>query len=192
VDANELMENKQHPVDDKTWQGYRDALYRFILRRVDNAAIAEDIVQDVLVKAYIQRETLKEPSKLKPWLYQITRNAITDHYRRHKPMESLPQELPQETGEEEDRGKQELAQCMAPLLDTLPDTYRQALKLSELEGVKQQEVASRLDISLSGAKSRVQRGRRMLRDALLQCCRVELDHRGNAVDFEDGGICDCC
>lgn len=179
-------------IDDKTWQEYRDALYRFVLRRVDNAAAAEDIVQDVLLKAYTQQATLKEPSKLKPWLYQISRNAIIDYYRLHKPMESLPEELIHETEEDDERGKQELAQCMEPLLNTLPDTYSQAVKLSELDGAKQSEVASRLDISLSGAKSRVQRGRKMLRDALLQCCRVELDHRGYAVDFAEGDGRHCC
>jgi RNA polymerase sigma-70 factor (ECF subfamily) len=78
------------------------------------------------------------------------------------------------------------------LLDTLPEPYRQALRLVEFEGVKQREVASLLELSLSGAKSRVQRARKMLRDTLLKCCRVELDRRGRVVDYEAGEGCDDC
>jgi len=66
------------------WQAHRDALYRFVLQRVRDEAAAEDIVQEVLVKAYTRQGTLKEPSKLRPWLYQITRNAIIDYFRSQR------------------------------------------------------------------------------------------------------------
>jgi RNA polymerase sigma-70 factor (ECF subfamily) len=68
-------------------------LYRFVLKRVRDREAAEDIVQDVLVKAYSRQGTLKEPSKLQPWLYQITRNAIVDYYRLRKPSEVVPDNL---------------------------------------------------------------------------------------------------
>lgn len=176
------------------WRAYREALYRFVLNRVaDDAAAAEDIVQDVLAKAYAQHGALREPSKLRAWLYQITRNAITDYFRSHRRLETIPETLAEDAGNEYDeRAKQELARCLLPLLDTLPEAYRRALTLAEFEGLKQQEVASRLGLSLSGAKSRVQRGRAMLQDALLKCCRVELDHRGYAVAFQDTQGCDKC
>jgi RNA polymerase sigma-70 factor (ECF subfamily) len=59
----------------------------------------------------------------------------------------------------------------------LPEPYSQALILTEYEGLSQKEMAERLGISFSGAKSRVQRARRKLRDLLLQCCHFELDRR---------------
>jgi RNA polymerase sigma-70 factor (ECF subfamily) len=62
--------------------------------------------------------------------------------------------------------------------------YRQAVQLSEIEGLPQQEVADRLGLSLSGAKSRIQRGRLMLKDELERCCRFEFDRRGNVMDYE--------
>jgi RNA polymerase sigma-70 factor (ECF subfamily) len=70
------------------------------------------------------------------------------------------------------------------LLDELPHPYRQALRLAEFEGATQREVASRLELSLSGAKSRVQRARKMLRGILFECCRIELDRRGGVLDYE--------
>jgi RNA polymerase sigma-70 factor, ECF subfamily len=174
-------------------QAHRDKLYRFVLNRVRDEEAAEDIVQEVLVKAYTRQGTLREPSKLRPWLYQITRNAIIDYYRLQKPSEVVPDELIHEdTGEEEDRAQRELARCLVPLLDELPDPYRQALRLAEFEGATQREVASRLGLSLSGAKSRVQRARKMLRGVLLKCCRVELDRRGDVVDYEAREGCEGC
>jgi RNA polymerase sigma-70 factor (ECF subfamily) len=185
----EAQDNKE----ETPWREFRDALLRFVMQRVSNVAAAEDIVQDVLVRAHTQQGTLREPSKLRPWLLQVTRNAVIDYYRRQKPTEAVSDALGQvTTAEDGDQIEQELARCLVPLLDTLPDPYRQALRLTEFDGARQREVASLLGLSLSGAKSRVQRGRKMLRDALLSCCRVELDHLGRAVDYAVGDGCECC
>jgi len=175
------------------WQAHRDELYRFVLNRVRDKEAAEDIVQEVLVKAYTRQGTLKEPSKLRPWLYQITRNAMVDYYRLQKPSEAVSDDLIHGDMEEDaNRAQRELARCLVPLLDELSDPYRHALRLAEFEGATQREVASELGLSLSGAKSRVQRARKMLRGVLLKCCRVELDPRGGVVDYETREGCDGC
>ena len=193
VVATEPMQAHRNNTEAIAWQAHRDALYRFVLKRVRHEAAAEDIVQEVLVKAYTRQETLKDPSKLRPWLYQITRNAIIDYYRLQKPSQAVPDELIYEDpGEEDNRAERELARCLVPLLDQLPEPYRYALRLAEFEGAKQREVASRLGLSLSGAKSRVQRARKMLRGVLLKCCQVELDRRGGVVDYEASEGCDGC
>ena len=180
-------------IDSQAVQAHRDELYRFILRRVRDEAAADDIVQEVWLKAYAQQRGLKQPSKLRPWLYQITRNAIVDHYRALRPSEAVPDELSSARAQEEDhRAQGELASCLVPLLAELPEPYRQALRLAELEGVTQRDVASRLGLSLSGAKSRVQRARKMLHGVLLTCCRVELDRRGGVVDYQPKKGCRRC
>ncbi len=193
VVATEPMQVRHNNTEATAWQAYRDARFRFILQRVRDDAAAEDIVQEVLVKAYTRQGTLKEPSKLRPWLYQITRNAIIDYFRSQRPSVAVPVELiRKDTREADNRIQRELARCLVPLLDELPKPYRQALRLAEFEGITQREVASRLGLSLSGAKSRVQRGRKMLREVLLKCCRVELDRRGGVVDYEAREECDGC
>ena len=126
-------------------------------------------------------------------MYQITRNAIIDYYRLRKPSEAVLDELIHEdTKEEDNRAQWELARCLVPLLNELPEPYRQVLRLTEFEGATQREAASQLGLSLSGAKSRVQRARKMLREVLLKCCRVELDRRGGVVDYEARDGCDGC
>jgi RNA polymerase sigma-70 factor (ECF subfamily) len=73
------------------------------------------------------------------------------------------------------------------MIERLPDHYRQAVMLSEIEGLKQREVAIKQGISLSGAKSRVQRGRKMLKEMLMAGCHFEFDHRGTVIDYQENG-----
>jgi RNA polymerase sigma-70 factor (ECF subfamily) len=88
--------------------------------------------------------------------------------------------------------KQELAQCLLPLLKQLPPPYHQAVMWFEIQGLTQQEVARKQGITLSGAKSQVQRGRRLLKNLLLGCCRVELNHRGSIMNYVPNKECDNC
>ncbi len=180
------------PMTADSWQRYRGELVRFVGSRMGDAAAADDIVHDVLLKALARIDTLEDPARLRGWLYRITRNAIVDHYRARRPAEPLPIDLAAESANDARHAEQELASCLRPLLDSLPYEYRQALTLAEVEGLPQREIARRERLSLSGAKSRVQRGRRMLREAVLACCRVELDHRGGVSDFAPGAGCDPC
>ena len=167
--------------------GYRTALFRFVHARVRDHAAAEDIVHDVLLRAVERQSQLRDGTKLAPWLYQMTRNAIADHHRGQKPSEELPEDLI--APEPEPAALSELAQCLTPFIAQLPESYRQAFELSEVQGLTQQETAQRLGISLSGAKSRVQRGRAQLHDLLIECCRVERDVRGGITDYEPSSGC---
>ena len=178
------------------WESLRGELVRFVRARVGDDAAADDIVHDVLLRALAELEGPRPPVHLRGWLYRATRNAIIDHYRSRRVTEELGEELPQEIGaapaEDEASAEQELARCLAPLLGTLAPDYREALTLAEVEGLPQREVAGRAGLSLSGAKSRVQRARKMLREALLDCCRVEMDRRGGVVGYQPRTGCDAC
>lgn len=177
------------PSEESRWRDHRERLVRFVTRRVEDTATAEDIVHDVLVRAYGKRDTLRSGQKFEQWLYQITRNAVIDHYRARRPSDELPDGLAAPGTEGGRAAREELAGCLGPLVQALPEPYRDAVVLSELRGLTQRETARRLGISLSGAKSRVQRARHMLHERLLACCRVELDGRGAIVDYESRGGC---
>ena len=170
------------------WQKYRIALYQFVLKRVNDASTADDIVQNVLVKVYTHLDTLKDHGKLRQWMYQIARNTIVDYYREYQPAEELPDSLPVSNAVI-DNVEAEVAQCILPFIEKLPPHYRQAVMLSEIKGLTQKAVAKRQGISLSGAKSRVQRGRKMLKTMLLECCQFEFDHRGSIIDYESDENC---
>ena len=171
------------------WIELSDRLHRFVARRVDDAADAEDILQDVFLRIHTRRDTLLDESKLTSWAYQVARNAIADHYRGRRPTSFLPESVPTPAAPPDDI-MQELVPGLVPMLERLTAEDREALLLTGVEGLTQQELADRLGLSLSGAKSRVQRARKKLKLAFVDCCHVELDRRGGVASYQPG--CDAC
>jgi RNA polymerase sigma-70 factor (ECF subfamily) len=168
---------------------FHSRLHRFIAGRVPDPDTAEDILQDVYLKIHANIGGLREEDRLESWIYQITRNAIIDHYRRARPQDELSEALASSPDDEPDAVSQ-LASSVKGMLDCLPDKYREALELTELQGLSQVELAARLDITVSGAKSRVQRAREKLKEAFLDCCHFEFDRFGRVVDYHPN--CEKC
>jgi RNA polymerase sigma-70 factor (ECF subfamily) len=162
------------------WHEFADRLGQFIRSRVSDPATAEDIRQDVFVKIQKRLGQLEDPAKVEGWIYLVTRNAVIDHYRRRKETVEVPETLAAEA-ESRDDELAELKAAFRRMIYSLPDLYREALVLTEFEGLTQQELADRLGISLSGAKSRVQRARAQLKEMLHECCTFEFDRRGKVM-----------
>lgn len=153
----------------------------------------DDILQDVFLKMHGGLSFLKDKTKMQSWLYQISRNAVIDHYRSKKPAVEIPEWLPHPENNPSEKVMQELSDCLQPMIQKLSENYREAVILSEIKGLTQKEVAQIQGTSLSGAKSRVQRGRAQLKEMLAECCRLEFDHNGRLCDYEHNGkSCDAC
>jgi len=177
------------------WQQIHNGLRAFIAKRVANEAEVDDIVQDVWLKMQRGLDGLKDQSRLISWIYQIVRHASIDHYRAPGRRREMPAGLAADleahqssstrTTASEDSGqlRTELAGCLRPMIERLSEEYRQAVILVDLEGLAQQEAATQLGLSLSGMKSRVQRGRRQLKGMLEACCTIELNQRRGVVDY---------
>ena len=172
------------------WNEFSRRLRAFTLSRVSDPDDADDILQDVFVKLHTRIDTLRDEDRLAAWLYQIARNTIADHYRARGQTIAVPDTLAVEDEPFESDASGRIAASLKTMVAGLPDRYREAVTLSELEGLPQHEVARRLGLSLSGAKSRVQRGRGMLREALLDCCHFEFDREGRMIDYTPRP--DCC
>ncbi|KAA3659163.1 MAG: RNA polymerase sigma factor SigZ [Calditrichaeota bacterium] len=163
---------------------FHDRLRNYILHRVNNEPDADDILQDVYIKIHTKSNTLQNKIKLESWLFQIVRNTIVDFYRRKKrTMEFVESSSAGNAEESENRSTENLAACLNPLINSLPENYRQALVLTDLKHVPQTHLAQQLGLSSSGAKSRVQRARQLLNNAILQCCEIQLDARGNILSY---------
>ena len=188
--TTKTMATKHTPVE-SVWEDFSDTLKRFILKRVGNEQAAEDILQDVFLKIHAGIAGLSDESRLQSWVYQITRNAIVDFYRKPSPGQELPEDLVAMNGDDDESDvERKLAYRLRGMVEQLPAEYRQAMIFTVFEGLTQKEVAARLGLSLSGAKSRVQRGREKLRDLLLDCCHLEFDRRGRVIDYHPH--VDCC
>ena len=164
------------------WRDMNTTLKRFIARRVTDENTTEDILQDVFLRIHARADTLRDSTKLESWIFQIARNAIIDYYRSHKQEQELADGIAVEESDD-DELLNKLAPCVRGMIEDLPAKYREALLLTEYEGLSQIELAERLGISFSGAKSRVQRAREQLKATLLQCCHFELDRFGKILDY---------
>ena len=163
------------------WHSLASQLRAFIRTRVRDHATAEDILQDVFVKIHEKLPGLRADELLEAWVWRITRNTIADHFRRWRPSEALTEEVVGAT--ESESGLPDLNPCIRRFVGQLPRGYREALVLTEWRGLTQAQMAKQLGLSVSGAKSRVQRARTQLKKLLLDCCRLELDRRGNVLEM---------
>jgi RNA polymerase sigma-70 factor (ECF subfamily) len=182
---------------DLPWEELHGNLRAFIGRRVRNSSDVDDLVQRVLLQIVKGLGSLRDAERLHAWVYRTARNVLVDYYRSSsarrevasgsaEDLASVDRSDDRDLASEDDEGAalHELAACMAPMLRQLPPAYREAITLADLEGVKQAEAARRAGVTVSGMKSRVQRGRKQLKAVLEECCRVQLDRRGAVVAYD--------
>lgn len=189
------------------WRALESKLRPFVARRVPTSADAEDVLQDIFVRMQRGLPSLREDQRFGPWVYQVARSVVADHWRSSTRRTNLTADAPDEALDaaapvawidEEGDVEREVAGYLALFVSMLPSPYREALTLTELEGLTQKDAAAMLGISVSGMKSRVQRGRQRLRAALEACCNIALDARGRVMSCEprpegpmpDGCCCD--
>lgn len=172
---------------EQVWESFHTHLQQFIRKRVPDDPTAEDLLQEVFLKIHQRIETVKDVRRLESWVYQITRHVIIDYYRGKERLWAtldapdvleLAEDLP------DDDVVGELFPSVRAMVKSLPEHDRQALVLTEYQGLTQRELADRLGLSFSGAKSRVQRAREKLKQMLLECCHFELDRRGHIIDYQ--------
>ncbi len=174
---------------DLPWQELHGNLRAFIARRVQNQADVDDLVQRVLLQIVTRLDTLRDAARLHAWVYRTARNVIVDYYRAAgsrrelaagdaMDVEAADAVASASVDDDDGAALRELAGCLAPMLSQLSPAYQEAIRIVDLEGATQLEAAQRAGVSLSGMKSRVQRGRQQLRAVLEACCRIDLDRRG--------------
>jgi RNA polymerase sigma-70 factor (ECF subfamily) len=159
-------------------------LRAFIRRRVRDDTTADDLTQETLLKVYRSRASLRDGTRLEAWLYRIARGTIIDHYRRQRPLEELPATLTGESPDELAALRTRVVASMQRFLEELPTAYREPVRLAELEQLPLARIALRLGLSLAAVKSRVRRGRALLKKKLQACCRFEFDRLGRMIGME--------
>jgi RNA polymerase sigma-70 factor (ECF subfamily) len=174
------------------WADFAPPLRRFLARRVPPGVDADDLVQDVFVRVVRNLGTLRSTERPEAWLFQIARNALRDalrvRLRRDGRTDPLETDVIDDAGPDVDQAAAaDLAPCLAGMIGRLPEPYRTAIARTSLQGVTQTAAARDAGISISGMKSRVQRGRDQLREMLVGCCAIAVDVRGGVSDFQQRG-----
>lgn len=172
-----------------SWQVLGQRLGAYIGRRLP-AQDVDDVLQEVLLRIHKNVRYLSDDSRFGPWVYSVARNAVIDRLRKKPPLSGDVdlESIAASSGEDEE---QALLGCVTPFVARLPEAYRHAITLVELQGLSQAEAATIEGISVSGMKSRVQRARRMLREMFEECCALTLDARGRVIeaDRHEQGAC---
>ena len=172
------------------WTTYHKDLKRFIISKTKDEVVADDILQDAFIRIHNKLHTLKDTSKLKSWIFTITRNSIYDHFKSQGKNSTfdnsdVPAEIEEHIHTEKD--------CLRVIVTNLPEKYRTPLFLADIKGLKQREIASQLNLPLSTIKSQIQRARKMIVQGFMDCCGFKLNKNGKLVgEIQEKADCKIC
>ncbi|RAQ97168.1 RNA polymerase sigma factor SigZ [Thermogemmatispora tikiterensis] len=188
-------------VTERAWVALHEPLRLFLRRRLPDEESVDDLLQEIFLRIHQHSQELRSNEKLEHWAYRIARHLVCDYYRRRRnllPLEDQPQSqavtseilLRSEQEQASEVARAAIKRSLQELIRCLPAPYREALILTEYEGLSQRELARRLGLSFSGAKSRVQRARERLRQLLQACCQFEFDRLGRVIGYQP--LTSCC
>jgi RNA polymerase sigma-70 factor (ECF subfamily) len=178
----------------RAWRVWRVPLQRYLARRLSRPADAEDALQAVFLNFHRAFPGDAEPDVTRAWLFRAARNVALDRLkaRRRQRVEAVGatdaldrlSDASAASSFQRPFTAPSMSGCVRPLVEHMPETYRDALTLTDLGGLTQADAAARLGLSLPGMKARVQRGRRRLREGFLACCELAFDRRGAIVSAQ--------
>lgn len=169
---------------EKIWNKFSQQLAELICHKTGHTDHCHDILQEVYLKMAKNMDKITKADNVLPYIVTLTNNTVIDYYRanRDKRLSCEPPSCLKAAEHPTDDPTSRLAQSfMVELIGSLPPIYKHALVRTELEGIPQKQLAAELGISYSGAKSRVQRAKEMLRQSILDCCDYKFDKYGNVI-----------
>lgn len=169
------------------WIRYKDALRHYILKIVKDGDTANELSHQVLMKVYASCCSGRPIRNIRSWLFQIAYNTCMDHFRKNNRLAELKTDIPDV---EENTVYRKAGEFITPLLKLLPPKYAVPLELADIKGMKQQEIADRLGLTLTATKTRVQRGRKILKEEVMNCFHIEVDQSGQLTAFNLKSSCE--
>ena len=164
---------------EQTTLPHRTLLYNYAFYITRNSNDANDLLQETLLKAYRYWSHFETGTNIKAWLYRIMKNSYINYYRKEtkepKKVEYKEYHLPYNTIQETSYSHKQVAEKsyyeiyddeIADSLESLNDSFRKIIILSDIEGLSYKEIASRFDCPIGTVRSRLHRGRKLLRNKL--------------------------
>lgn len=160
----------------RAWQKHEAALYGYLINELRDTYQAEDVLQDTFIKAIQLGKSFCSINNPRAWLFQVARNTLIDKVRLSKPQEELSEDLVNPI--EEPQPIDSLDGCLSRNLNEMNLEDREIIEQCDLQGVKQQKFADMHNLGLPAVKSRLQRARKRLREAIILNCKVSFDDSG--------------
>ena len=174
----------------QVWEKYADDVKHFMLSKVKDTTVTDDLLQETFIKVHTKLHTLKDITKLKSWIFTIARNTMMDYFKNTNQIVELKNFEAQTDIEEHEHTEKD---CLRGILQSLPKKYRDPLFLSDIKGLKQQEVANTLKQNLPTTKSQIQRARKLIAQGFMDCCGFSLNEEGKLVgEIQDKEDCKVC
>ncbi|WP_299113078.1 sigma-70 family RNA polymerase sigma factor [uncultured Winogradskyella sp.] len=172
------------------WDKYSADIRRFILSKVKDETISDDILQDTFIKVHTKLHTLNDDTKLKPWLFSVARYTILDYFKTSKKVVELNDFKDEMDAQSTTHTEKD---CLRGILVNLPKKYRDPIFLSDIMGLKQKDVAKRLHLPLPTIKSQIQRGRKQIAQGFMDCCGYKMNKKGYLVgEIQEKENCKIC
>ncbi|WP_185956446.1 sigma-70 family RNA polymerase sigma factor [Changchengzhania lutea] len=169
------------------WSDYKNGLQFYILKKVKDKDISNNLSHEVLMKIYNSCCSNNEIKNIRSWMFQIAHNTTIDYLKKEN---KFTNEVPEIFEKDENNSYKEAEELMKPLIELLPEKYAVPLQLADIEEIKQVEVSKKLNLSLTATKSRIQRARKLLKEKIIECCNLELDKKGNLLSLEIKQSCE--
>ncbi|WP_291129008.1 sigma-70 family RNA polymerase sigma factor [Flavobacterium sp. UBA7682] len=185
-----LLSDNDSFTSESLWEVYSKDLKRYVFSQIKDEDTTNDVLQEVFIKIHLNIASLQKKESVKSWVFTIAHNTLMNFLNKKSipfPIEDVADDF---SADEEIHSAKS---CLLPLIKNLPEKYSEPLLLSEIKGKKQSEVANLLGITLSGAKSRIQRGRKLLQQGFMDCCHYKLNNDGFLVgEHQDKADCKMC
>ncbi|MDP3423583.1 MAG: sigma-70 family RNA polymerase sigma factor [Burkholderiaceae bacterium] len=169
----------------QAWAQHHAVLLRWLVHRLSDVATAQDLLQDVFLKALRQGERFCSVGNARAWLFEVARNTLTDHLRRQHPTEPLPQDLEEWPAADAEALPvvDQLTGCLARVLTELPEADADILRYCDLQGMRQPDYASLRGLGLPAVKARLRRARLRLKARMTEACAIQAGAQGGVEAF---------
>ena len=181
-----MTELKKYSEISSLWLEYKNGLKYYILKKVKNKDVANDLSHEVLMKIYNSCCSTIKIKNVRSWMFQIAHNTTVDYLKKQHNFTNI---IPESYDNDEHTVIQEADKIIKPLMKLLPNKYAIPLQLSDIDELKQKEVAQKLNLSLTATKSRIQRARKLLKEKIIECSNLEKDEKGNLISLELKSVC---
>lgn len=172
------------------WDLYAQDIKHFILSKVNDEVITDDLLQETFIKVHVKLDTLKNENKIKAWVFSIARYTVMDYFRQNNLNYSIEEKHIVEEYTHSDHTKED---CLRGIIKALPKKYRKPLILADIQGLKQTQISERLDLPLPTVKSQIQRARKLIAQGFVECCDFKINDDGYLVgELQEKEHCKVC